>query len=98
MTPRVLTSFASPSLFAVAVPVLLAGLLTNAPSEDEAGDILVLKDGRIIDGFEMEQGDGHVIVELKAGNIEIQDNLVDVLLEKDKELSLIHISEPTRPY
>ena len=96
MTPRVLTSFASPSLFAVAVPVLLAGLLTNAPSEDEAGDILVLKDGRIIDGFEMEQGDGHVIVELKAGNIEIQDNLVDVLLEKDKEISFIPQTDEER--
>ena len=74
---------ASSSLWSVATPLLIAGALASVGLDDGPGDILVLKDGRIIDGFEMEQAEGHVIVQLESGNLEIKDNLVDVLLEKD---------------
>ncbi len=91
------SSFSSGSFLSVAVPLVVAGIFAAAPIvEDEAGDILVLKDGRIIDGFEMSQGEGHVTVELKSGAIEIADKLVDVLLEKDKEISFIPQTDEER--
>ena len=90
------SSFGSSSLLSVAVPLLVAALLTTASLEDDAGDILVLKDGRIIDGFSMEQAEGHVVVELKSGSIEIQNSLVDVLLEKDKEVSFVPQTDEER--
>ncbi|MEM8709694.1 MAG: hypothetical protein AAGG01_01980 [Planctomycetota bacterium] len=82
---RGLTSFAALS------PLGLAALLTFLPvaSVEEGGDILVLKDGRIVDGFEMEQKDGHVVVQFEAGPIEIKDRLVDSLLERDKEIAFV---------
>lgn len=83
-------------LFSFAAPLLIASALAGSRLDDGPGDILVLKDGRIIDGFEMEQAEGHVTVELKAGTIEIKDALVDVLLEKDKEISFIPQTDEER--
>ena len=36
--------------------------------------------------------------DITEGEISIADNIVNEVAPKDRDLSLIHISEPTRPY
>ncbi|MEM9383220.1 MAG: hypothetical protein AAGB93_24965, partial [Planctomycetota bacterium] len=73
---------------AAAVAALLA-----APA---AADVLVLKDGRIIDGPEMEQKDGHVTVAFQAGVVEVKDALVDILLEEGKDIAFVPQTDEER--
>ncbi|MEM1448323.1 MAG: hypothetical protein AAF957_04640 [Planctomycetota bacterium] len=61
-----------------------------------AADVLVLKDGRIIDGPKMEQKDGHVTVEFEAGAVEVKDALVDILLQEGKEIAFVPQTDEER--
>jgi len=45
-----------------------------------AADVLLLKDGRIVDGMSMEQGEGHVVVHFANGDVQVQDELVLTLI------------------
>jgi hypothetical protein len=43
-------------------------------------DILLLKDGRIVDGQTMKQGDGHVLIHFANGLVTVKDELVLTLI------------------
>ena len=93
-TKSALVGATAPLAIAAALAAPSTGPATASFGDEATGeDILCLKDGRIIDGFEMEQKDGFVTVHLNAGTVDIKDSLVDVLLEKDKEISFVPQTE-----
>ncbi|MEM6671404.1 MAG: hypothetical protein AAF726_01090 [Planctomycetota bacterium] len=74
-------------------PAAAAALLVASPL---SADVLVLKDGRIVDGFDMEQKDGFVEVHMEAGTVQVEDGLIDILLEDDKDIAFVPQTDEER--
>lgn len=73
----------SQSLLGAAIVAAL-GLL-SAPAAH--ADVLIMKDGRIFDGFTLEEKDGLVEVTLKSGKIEVAKDLVEIVLKDSQEIT-----------
>lgn len=63
------------------------------PASDEDQDVLILKDGRIFNQFDLEQKENHVLVKLEAGTIEVRNELVDIVIEAGKEISFNPVTD-----
>ncbi len=75
-------SISQPLIGAAAVAALA---LFAAP--EAAADVLIMKDGRIFDGFSLEEKDGIVEVSLKSGKIEVSKDLVEIVLKDGQEIT-----------
>ena len=59
--------------------VVLAALVAavSATATASGADILLLKDGRFVEGRKMEQKEGHVAVHFPSGVVQVRDEIVD---------------------
>ncbi|MCZ6787478.1 MAG: hypothetical protein O7E54_10005, partial [Planctomycetota bacterium] len=64
----------------VVLAALLAAVTSPATASATGADILLLKDGRFVEGRKMEQKEGHVVVHFPSGMVEVRDELVDQVL------------------
>lgn len=65
---------------------LAVALLASALTASASADVLIMKDGRIFEGFKLAQTDDSVTVTLKAGTIDVKMDLVDIVLIDGKEI------------
>lgn len=79
---------------ALTAGLALAAGATAAPQND----VLVMKDGRVFPDLDAEQKEGYVSITLKAGEIRVDDHLIDILLEEGKEISFVPQTEEERKY
>jgi len=79
---------------ALAAGLALASTAAAMPQED----VLVMKDGRVFVDLDAEQKDGYVSITLKAGEVRVDDHLIDILLEEGKEISFVPQTEEERKY
>lgn len=76
--------------------MLLAATAATILTATSLADVLVLKDGRIVEGFDMEQNEGFVTITLKSGTIEVKNELIDILLEDGKEIAFVPQTDDER--
>lgn len=64
-----------------------AAVLALLSAPDAQADVLIMKDGRIFEGFTLEEKDDLVEVTLKAGKIEVTKDLVEIVLKDGQEIT-----------
>ena len=91
------TAISLGSVVAIAHIGVLGHLVRREPDRIQVPTINIPR-GTPYSSYKIEAGKDGYTIEYKANDPAILESQRSLSLDKDKKLSLIHISEPTRPY